>query len=165
MSGKVFSFRNQNQIGKLGEQFFAECYKPLNPKYFSGRKFDFLIDKWKIELKTDFYDHDKTSNFFFEKVKNSTKNTLGGPYKSLSHNVDYYVYLFIKNRIFYWIDVKKLCARLDSLIENRLIDVDKQLKTISNVNYESTGLVIDRNLVSRCVSKVEKFNLKFDLYE
>lgn len=150
--GKVFNFHDQRRIGDVGEADFVRIYEKLEPKKsLTDFKIDFSLNNGKtVELKTDSYDMEKTPNFFMEQLTISGPNSsLGGPWRSKEHKVDYFVYYFIKNRIFFWFEPVSLCEFLDKFIE------EYSLKPISIPNidnrggyYEALGFKIPRDSVT-----------------
>jgi hypothetical protein len=160
MSDKIFNFDDQLKIGNNGETDFMRIYEKLEPKKsLDNFRIDFLLNNGKtIELKTDNYDMNKTPNFFMEQYTVSgNKSDLGGPWRSKEHNVDYFVYYFIKNKVFFWFDPVSLCECLDKFIrENEL----KQI-SIPNVDknggcYKALGFKIPRDSLKSVLLKEHK---------
>ena len=87
---------------KKGEKFekkFYEWYQQnstnkiewLQEKYEA----DFLINNFKVELKSDFTEH---SNFFLEYFSNMETNRQGGPWQAAKYNAKYFIYWFVDER-------------------------------------------------------------------
>ena len=135
---KTFNFQSQHAIGNIGERLFLEYYKQASKT--DGRKFDFLIGEKSVELKTDTYPMEKTPNFFFEKYGNIATQALGGPWRAKDDNVDYFVYLFIADKKFFWFEPAPLCAFLDNYI------VDLKPKIIDNRKWSTLGYAVPREV-------------------
>lgn len=136
MPDKVFNFDDQLKVGDAGESDFAEVYEKLEPKKnLIDARIDFNLNNGKtIELKTDRYDMRRTPNFFMEQFTVSGKRKiLGGPWRSKEHKIDYFVYYFIKNKVFFWFSPIDLCDFLDEFIE------ENQLTPISIPNIDKNG--------------------------
>ena len=163
MERKVFNFDDQLQIGDTGESDFVKVYEKLEPKKStSDFKFDFLLNNGKtIELKTDSYDMRKTPNFFMEQFTVSGKRKiLGGPWRSKEHKVDYFVYYFIKNKIFFWFSPIDLCEFLDKFIEeNDLTPISIPNRDNNGGYYEALGFKIPRDSVKSVLLKEHKYEV------
>ena len=120
MADKVFNFNDQRRIGDIGESDFVRVYKKLKPKKSKTNfQIDFTLSNGKtVELKTDSYDMEKTPNFFMEQKTISEKSSnLGGPWRAKDHKIDYFVYYFLKNKVFFWYDPIPLCEFLDKFVK------------------------------------------------
>lgn len=158
--GKVFNFNDQKRIGDVGESDFVKVYKDLDPKKSNTDfRIDFTLNNGlTVELKTDSYDMEKTPNFFMEQLTVSGKNSnLGGPWRSKEHGVDYFVYYFLKNRVFFWFKPLSLCEFLDKFVE------EYRIKPISIPNrdnrggyYEAVGFKIPRESVKPLLLREDK---------
>lgn len=151
MSGKVFNFNDQKRIGDVGESDFIKVYQKLKPKK-SEKDFriDFTLNNGKtVELKTDSYDMEKTPNFFMEQMTISgNKTNLGGPWRSKDHKVDYFVYYFLNNKVFFWFEPIVLCEFLDKFIgEFKVKPVSIPNKDSRGGYYEAVGFKIPRESV------------------
>ena len=108
--GKVFNFKDQMRIGDIGEAEFIKIYEKLEPKKsIKNRKIDFTLNNGKtIELKTDSYSMEKTPNFFMEKetILPDERVILGGPWRSKDHKVDYFVYYYMNDKVFFKVYLK-----------------------------------------------------------
>lgn len=147
MSEKLFSFLGQKSLGDVGEQLFFDFYKGNGVKKEDGRLYDFSLKGETIELKTDSY---TSTNYFMEQYGNISKSSLGGPWRALKDEVNWFVYFFIKERTFYWFEPKPLCAFLDVYI------LDKKPKIIHNKNYETLGWTVDRDLIKDLLKREDK---------
>lgn len=149
---KIFGFRKQFLVGNTGEDLFLACYE--KSKKGDGRIIDLYTENNNsVELKTDSYNMHETPNFFIEHYGNTTKKTLGGPYRAQKDNINYFVYLYIKNKTFFWFKPEKLVARMESLY-----DTDKiTAKYIKNRNYETIGYLVKREDLIDIVESVEEF--------
>lgn len=140
---KVFNFKKQLDVGNIGEQLFLDTYEGAVKS--TDLKYDFLIGDTKVELKTDSWRMEDTPNFFMEKISNSNKNSIGGPYRAMQDNIDFFVYLFIKDNVFFWFDSKRLCRTLDRLTKNM------KYHKIWNRSYDTLGHLIPRDSVKHLV--------------
>lgn len=141
---KTWDFKLQLQTGDRGEQLFLERY-PTKIEIYPGREYDFtcLETKAKIELKTDTYNIEKTSNFFMERFSDVHRETIGGPWRAARDNVDIFCYYFVRHNIwFQFNDVPALVERLDRLTEN------KGLVYIKNKGWITAGYKINRDTIS-----------------
>src|SRR5579864_9364737 len=148
---KFFNFDEQRQIGDAGESDFIRIYEGLNPvKPERDFRIDFHLNNGKtVELKTDSYDMERTPNFFMEQFTVSgNKTSLGGPWRTKEHAVDFFVYYFVKNKVFYWFCPISLSEFLDKYVK------DNNLKMISIPNkdnrggyYEAQGYKIPREVL------------------
>jgi hypothetical protein len=137
-SKKIFNFADQMRVGDIGEAHFAETYKKLEPvKPEKNRKIDFMLKNGKtVELKTDSYDMEKTPNMFMEKeTVTEQKTILGGPWRSLDHKVDFFVYYYLKNKTFFWYEPKALCETIEKYIKLE----DLKPIAIQNRNRDDKG--------------------------
>jgi len=161
MSGRVFNFDDQKRIGDIGEADFLRVYESLAPKQSTTDfKVDFVLgDNRSVELKTDSYDMGRTPNFFMEQFTVSgNKTSLGGPWRSKEHKVDFFVYYFINNKVFFWFNPITLVDFLNKYIEENM------LKPITIPNrdrrggyYEAIGFKIPReSVVSVLLKKHDK---------
>ena len=140
----MFIFKDSLVEGKKGEDFFHE----LNPLLIrcDGFNFDFKMKNGKtIELKSDYYDMDRTDNFFIERY--SYENKPGGPWQALEKGVDFFIYFFPKNKTAFLFKTKELVLELD-----KIVDENKFIK-IGNDGYETTGIRINRSLLDNILIK------------
>jgi phage FluMu protein Com len=133
-----------------GQNIFLQQY-PDYEATTGYNKIDFIhkTDGTKVELKTDFYDMDKTANFFFERFSNHRTKTLGGPFSAAEAEVDYFIYFFIKNSRCFWFKPKELCEFLDNWKGS------KSLVSVRNQGYMTLGIKCPRKLVESLYVKEE----------
>jgi hypothetical protein len=132
----VFIFEKSLEVGKIGEDTFLSLYPTLTK--LSGFKADFKNkDGITIELKTDLYNIDKTTNFFMERFSDAARETLGGPWRSLGQS-DYFVYYFIKNNHISVFKTEDLVRELDILTKNQ------NLTAIPNKGFTTKGFKVSR---------------------
>lgn len=140
---KVFTFDDQNKVGKKGEQFLKKHWpEPL--RKLEGKGPDFLdLQGELIEIKTDTYDMDKSANFFMERWSVLDKKSPGGPWQAVDKKATVFVYLFLTNKTWYvFRDMEKLIDRLDDLTEKL------GMVYIRNRGYITAGYKIPRAKLS-----------------
>jgi hypothetical protein len=148
----VFQFKKQLNIGDDGEKLFLKTYQSRQSKKADGIKFDFFIDDGKtVELKTDTYSMSRTPNFFMEYFGNKDSGAIGGPWRALRDKVDYFVYLFLYDRTFFWFDPKTLCPFLDGEINNL------RPKEIPNRTWTTVGFAVPREICSPYCLEINSF--------
>lgn len=150
----MFVFHETLKVGKQGEDLFHK----LNPslKREDGLIFDFKNEKDKtIELKSDYYDMNKTKNFFIERYSYQNKN--GSPWQAMLNKVDYFAYFYVKNKICYVFDTVKMVKELDGIIPSL-----EKIK-IGNDGYETIGYKIPRNLLTDSLICVKKYSKEDNL--
>jgi hypothetical protein len=161
---KVFKFDEQLKVGDNGEADFLRFYKNLEPK---KNTVDFRIDfdlknGQTVELKTDTYSMKKTKNFFMERYTVTGDNKKdGGPWRTAIHGVDYFVYYFISDGVFFWFPPTVLRDFLDEYVRLNRLD----LVHIPNVNksggyYEAQGYKIPRDVVKSVLFKEHKYEVR-----
>lgn len=142
--GKVFSFKEQLRVGDEGEALFQEHYHdgPLIkiPEHYA----DFKTQDGKVlELKTDTYDMDKTSNFYIERWSDVAKKKPGSVWQSRANGVDIFCYFFINNSTYFqFTDMSTLEKELDAYIK------DKSYVIVRNRWGNSHGYKVPRKLLS-----------------
>ena len=160
MADKVFNFEDQLRIGDVGEADFLRVYAKMRPvKSVDDFRIDFTLKDGKtVELKTDSYDMGNTPNFFMEKsTVSGDKTTAGGPWRSREHKIDYFVYYFVKNKVFFWFRPKELVKVLDKVIAKRkLREMIIQNKNTRGGYYEARGYKIPRESVESVLLKEHK---------
>ena len=135
-------FLSDKRVGTLGENYFAKKYAKRISKIKKSLKFDFYVDgDKKVELKTDTYPLSETENFFFEKIANDKTYSLGGPWRAKQDRVDYFVYFFLSDEVFYWFKTNELCARIEKIIK------DCRKISILNKNHRTVGFLVKRELL------------------
>lgn len=150
---KVFDFQTQMKAGDLGEALFLKCYASLEPQKSHGDlRVDFhLKDGKTIELKADTYREEDTPNFFMEYFSDMNTGKKGGPWRALDDGIDYFVYLFLKNKTFYWFEPRVICPILDKFIEG------KSYKQIKNKGWLTIGYTVPRDSLSGLLVKKDVF--------
>lgn len=144
LKSKVFSFKEQLEVGTRGEELFIEHY-PKKLVVYPERDGDFLevYSGKKIELKTDTYNINKSENFFFERYSNVEKETPGSVWQALGHGCDIFCYMFVRHNIWYQFnDLPALAQRLDEEYGK------KGLIWIKNKGYVSGGWKVNRESLS-----------------
>lgn len=147
--GKVFGFQKQLAVGKEGENLFIDSY--FDVEKADGIKFDFKFGDKTVELKTDGYHMDKTPNFFMERYSDLVRKTPGGPWRAYQDKVDYFVYLFLPDRTFFWFTPRSLCLTLDKLINASALTK----KTIKNRTWNTIGYPVARVLCDKICLRVD----------
>lgn len=118
----VFKFKGEGsclQVGQNGEQdVFDRYYRKLD--IYEGKEYDFTVKSTgkSLEVKTDTYSMDKTSNFFMERYSDVNKKDTkpGGPWRAAADGVDIFLYYFVRdNTWFQFCDLPKLVERLNTL--------------------------------------------------
>jgi hypothetical protein len=158
---RIFNFADQMRIGDIGEADFIRIYEKLEPKKpEKNRKIDFVLKNGKsVELKTDSYDMAKTPNFFMEKETITEKKTIsGGPWRSLDHMVDFFVYYYVKNKTFFWFEPVPLVKWLDEYIKSeKLKPIDIRNKSGNdNSEFKSIGYKIPREALKDILLREHK---------
>ena len=152
MGNQTFSFSKQLKQGNIGEEYFINCYNSLNPVKSSYREVDIIINGHEIvELKTDSYALDDTPNLFLESISNTKNGKLGGPFLSVQNDVNWFVYLYIKNKTFFWFSPKEL---VDFIEKNSSTLKQKEIK---NYGWSSIGFLVNRELVKHLVKRQDTF--------
>lgn len=140
----MFIFEDSLKVGKQGEREFHS----LNPDLVAadGFNYDFKMKNGKkIELKSDYYDMEKTENFFIERYSYGNKS--GGPWQSLEKGVDFYIYFFPKNKTAFLFKTEEMVSVLDSICD------EKNLISIGNDGYVTRGYKINRKQLECCLIK------------
>lgn len=149
---KTYSFKKQLEIGNKGEELFIKYYKDMDAKKSSDREIDIIIkNNKKVELKTDLWKMSDTKNFFIEKVSSNINKKKGGPFIAAQNKIDYFVYFFVKDKVFFWFSVKKLCNFLKDRIE------DYRECRIYNKGYYSTGYLVPRADLEKLILRKDRF--------
>ncbi len=141
---KVWDFKVQLEVGSRAEELFLERY-PRKLEIFPGREYDFLVKSSRetIELKTDTYNINKSSNFFFERYSDVRRKTPGGPWRAHKDSVDIFCYYFVRHNIWFeFRDIPKLISRLNDLTEK------KGLIYIKNKGWVTGGYKVPRDSLS-----------------
>jgi len=139
----MFQFKEQLSIGAEGEALFHTLYPKLEKA--DGIKYDFKYNDKTVELKTDSYSMAKTPNFFMERYSDVERGTNGGPWRAAYDNVDYFVYMYSKERRCFWFSPKQLVEFLDGYVKS------KSTVSIPNRTWTTTGYLVPRSIVSKFV--------------
>jgi len=147
-----FNFSQQLKIGDTGERMFEGYYDPIyGVTKAETPDYDFLLGNGeKVELKTDTYALDETKNFFFEKFSDIKTKKLGGPWRAKRDMVNYFVYLYIKDKTFYWFNPVLLCSILDKITKKM------HTKYIKNIAWTTSGYAVPRESCMNVCFKTEK---------
>jgi hypothetical protein len=149
---RTFYFNAQNNIGKAGEKLFCSFYANLNPSTTDGIKHDLVVENGKtVEIKTDTYSMEATPNFFFERYGNDKTLKPGGPWRAVEDGIDYFVYFFLQDKTFFWLDPVKLTRFLDKYTQ------DLKPKTVQNKGYSSIGYCVPREVCEELFLRVDSF--------
>lgn len=149
----MFIFEKSIKEGEKGEQKFLLQMGSRIEKA-DGIKFDFIHKETNksIELKSDYYNTEKTPNFFMERYSSSYKQNAGGPWRALNDKVSIFVYYFPENNTaFFFNDIPKLVERLDTIINNSSLTP----MNIPNNGYVTQGYRIRRDLLKDLYIKRE----------
>lgn len=148
-------FTKDLKKGKKAElDFLAACGKSIVAS--DGFKGDFVAVKSgeKLELKTDFYAHDLTKNFFMERYSYDEKN--GGPWQAADHGCKYFVYYFKNPGFIYVFETKKLVDLLNNLTKSM------GYVNVYNQGYTTRGYKIARDLLKQIEVPQNEWPFKFD---
>lgn len=148
---KVFDFKKQLAYSHAQEAAFLNLYQGESLTLSLDRKWDYITENGlKMELKTDTYDTVKTPNFFMERYSDISKKSPGGPWRSLEHGVDLFVYWFPSNKVYYeFQDLAELVKVLDVL-------TDKQyMMSVRNKGWLTGGYKVLRESLQDLYKKVE----------
>lgn len=146
---KTFTFKSQLGVGNAGENLFLKKYKGA-VKSTTDLKYDFLLDCKTVELKTDTYPMEKTPNYFMEQYGSIEDRKLGGPWRAARDKVDFFVYLYLADKKFFWFNTADLVKHLEKVTK------DMRGKTVLNRGYTSLGFAISRESVEHLLIKTEK---------
>lgn len=151
MAYKIHNFVDSLKKGKEEEaKFVAKCAGKLTQ--LEGKKSDFKVNEngLLLELKSDFYDMEKTPNFFFERYSNWESKSPGGPWQAKTHDSKYYCYRFVNNDKTFLFDVVQLTAFLDTFTETL------QMKEVRNKTWTTKGYAVPRAAVAHLELDFEK---------
>ena len=137
------NFKRDLVRGKRGEEMLVALW----PDVFMAleeecRAYDCRhVDGRTVELKTDYYDHVTTPNFFMEYASHEKP---GGPWRSLRDRVDIFAYLFVEPHplLHVWEDV----PRLVEVLNNRFVPSAPE-RNICNGKWAAQGYLVDRELL------------------
>lgn len=133
------NFKSDLQKGLLGQQVFAKIFK--NAVHIDGKRGDLKIGEDKIELKVDFYDMEKTRNFFMERWSNLNSLKPGGPWQAAEHGCQWFVYFYMQGMQGWIWKTEDLVKQLEAL-ESRL-----KPRQVRNMKWTTVGYTVDRNLL------------------
>lgn len=131
--------------GDVGEQEFLQTfptYRKVDDSQMYECDFQCLYTGETVELKTDYYDMNKTPNLIVERYSNQQKGTPGGPYRH-STDLTYWVYYYRKNGIFIFYNALQLIETVDSLA--------LPLVPIQNNGYTTGVFKVPRDAVTNCI--------------
>jgi hypothetical protein len=146
---KVFDFAEQLSKGNQAESELPDIYQKLFNSTLTKHTdyaYDFSSDDGKkVELKTDFYDHSKTRNFFIERWSDFDKEKPGSLWQSVPKGVNQFIYWYKTSGKLYvfTVDLDKLIGIIEQLVEEKHIE----MKFIQNKGYKGGGWCIPRNLL------------------
>lgn len=150
---KVFSFKEQLELGKKAESEFIKKYKGPKLHPHDGREYDFdREDGAKVELKTDTYDMDKTPNFFIERWSVVEKQKPGSVWQSYEKGVDVFVYYFINNGVYFEFDD---LASLIFAVEAYVALAHPSECVIKNKDYSGMGWRVPREVLQSLYKEVK----------
>jgi len=98
-----FDFQKQLEMGKEGEEKFAELYPCFNynndkdvmaPDFVHKETGSVAEVKYDDSARAKKDENGNQLNFFVEQFSNTKALTLGGPFRAVEEGVDYYVYMF-----------------------------------------------------------------------
>jgi hypothetical protein len=153
----VPNFQADLSRGRIGElAFIHACQGTVEP--LDGREGDARVvgTRTKLEVKSDSYDMDRTTNFFMEKYRSG--NRPGGVYQSLEHGCKYYIYIYVPNAEIFIFDCAALAERLDLLHDSRNLT----LTSVGNGSYTTRGLKVHRDWVTDLMLNPDDLGIKFD---
>lgn len=149
MPREIFTFKKQLDVGTTGENLFLKHYGSKATKS-DGRKYDITFDGKKVELKTDTYPMQKTENFFMERYGSVEDKKIGGPWKAAEDNIDFFVYLYLANKVFFWFETKPLVKFLEEHTKTM------RGKTVANRTYSSLGFCVPREDLRHLMIREDK---------
>lgn len=147
--GKKAEFKKDLDRGHDGERSFFEKYQS-SVTHLDGRNADFEINKTgeTIELKTDYYDFEKTANLFMERY--SYAEEPGGPWQSLKKGITYYIYHFHSHDRTFIFNTVQLVRKLEKLT------VSLKLVNVQNRNHVTRGYKVPMlDLVDMCLEPAD----------
>lgn len=144
---KKYEFDKQKKVGDRGEKMFLKYYPHC--KKGDGRIADFYFDDLKVELKTDTWSMKESENFFMEYYSDIARKTLGGPFRSQEEGVEWFVYFYIKEKVFYWFRVSVLVPFLEEYIKGM------KYKSIKNKAWYSSGYTVPRSAIEHLAERID----------
>ena len=145
-------FKKDLARGHDGERSFYEKYQG-SVTHLDGRNADFEINKTAetIELKTDYYDYEKTANFFMERY--SYAEEPGGVWQAAKKGITYFIYHFDSHDVTFIFNTKQLVRRLEKL------EPTLKLVQVQNKNYITRGYKVPIVLLSEMCLEPADINL------
>lgn len=151
------NFHKDLSVGRIGElALIHACNGTLEPT--DGREGDARIVGTKnvVEIKTDSYDMDRTTNFFMEKYRSG--NRPGGAWQSLEHGCKYFIYCFSQNAEIFVFNTAALVDRLNLLHDSKNLT----LTSVGNGSYTTRGLKVHRDWVTDLMLDPASVGLDWD---
>jgi hypothetical protein len=142
---KEYDFEKQKKVGDRGEKMFLTYYPECEKG--DGIIADFYFDKQKVELKTDTWKMSETENFFMERFSDTKTEKLGGPFRAAAEGAEWFVYLYIKDKVFYWFRVSTLVPFLENYIKTL------KYKTVRNKAWITTGYAVPRAAIEHLAER------------
>ena len=149
---KAADFKKDLNRGHDGERSFFEKYTN-SVTHLDGRNADFEINKTgeTIELKTDYYDYEKTTNFFMERF--SYGEEPGGVWQAAKKSITYFIYHFHSHDVTFIFNTLQLVRRLEKL------EPTLKLIQVQNKNYITRGYKVPIILLSEMSLEPADINL------
>lgn len=155
----MFTFKEQNEIGKRGEAKFLEMCPEWSPNNMGSRckEPDFVNAlNQTLELKFDVStrarrdDNGFQTNFFIETISNDKKGTLGGVHRAAQEGVDVYAYMFENPFRIFFLDVKKTVEVVDKMVASGMYRKCR----IKNRFYYTEGYPLPIELFKECMTNI-----------
>ena len=91
---------------------------------------------------------------------------MGGPWRSKDHKVDYFVYYYMNDKVFFWFEPKSLCKRLDSYIKkNSVKPISIPNRNGKGETFRSYGYKIPRDCVVSVLLQEHKVEIDYKIKE
>lgn len=137
------NFKRDLEAGKLGELAVQALWPEL--ELLHGKGADAKLPNGElVEIKCDSYGHNKTENFFMERIGDLESGKLGGPWKAQVDNCTWFIYYFSNPGIAYVFNNEDLLKQLDAYI---LANSPKPVEVV-NKRWVSVGFKIPRSALS-----------------
>ncbi len=123
--GHKSSFYKDLVRGQDAEAKFLDKYGAgLEP--FDERRADFKIkgSSFLVELKSDYYSHEKYDNFIMERYSHDKVD--GGPWRAYRQKVKYFVYWFVTEDVLYIFESVRLLARVKKMVKKHNLKLYKR---------------------------------------
>ena len=146
------NFKSDLAKGQASEHDFYMKYQHCITRT-DGRRGDMEINKCGsiLELKSDYYDHDKTSNFFIERFSYDDKP--GGVWQSAAAKVTYFIYWWPQTGQTYIFNVQQLLRKLNKLTKSM------ELVEVRNQGYVTRGYKVPRSALEHLCLTPESIGL------